>query len=73
MMILIGVLFAIFAVLALFWTAVAVIFKKEIDTVFHRDPAAVNYLEVLLTYSGLHAIIFYRIAHVLRKAGMPEK
>ncbi|MDD5428508.1 MAG: serine O-acetyltransferase [Candidatus Omnitrophica bacterium] len=49
----------------------AALFRKEIATVFDRDPAATNYLEVLLTYSGLHAIVFYRIAHILRKAGVP--
>lgn len=56
---------------AVFWAAIAILFRKEIDAVFHRDPAAVNFLEVLLTYSGLHAIIFYRITHALRKMGVP--
>ena len=56
---------------AAFWAVIAVLFRKEIDAVFHRDPAAVNFLEVLLTYSGLHAIIFYRITHALRKMGVP--
>ena len=26
---------------------------------------------LLLTYAGLHAIIFYRVAHALRKSGVP--
>ncbi len=39
--------------------------KADIAAVFERDPAANNLLEVLLTYSGLHSIIFYRIAHSL--------
>ncbi len=56
---------------ALFWSIIGILFRKEIDAVFHRDPAAVSYLEVLLTYSGLHAIICYRITHALRKAGVP--
>ncbi|MEE9500165.1 MAG: serine O-acetyltransferase EpsC [Candidatus Omnitrophota bacterium] len=30
-----------------------------------------NFLEVLLTYSGLSAIIFYRLAHKLRQIHMP--
>jgi len=41
----------------------ALVFRKEIKAVFERDPAATNYWEVLLTYSGLHAIISHRIAH----------
>ncbi|MDD5136413.1 MAG: serine O-acetyltransferase [Candidatus Omnitrophica bacterium] len=55
----------------LFWLIAAAIFRKEISSVFERDPAATNYLEVLLTYSGLHAIVFYRTAHVLLKMGIP--
>ena len=54
-----------------FWAAIAVLFRKEVQAIFQRDPAAVNIVEVLLTYSGLHAIIFYRIAHALRKLGIP--
>ncbi len=56
---------------ALFWVIVGIIFRKEILSVFDRDPAATNYLEVLLTYSGVHAIIFYRVAHFLRMAKVP--
>jgi serine O-acetyltransferase len=71
MSVFLGVLFAAFAAVAIFWAAVAVLFRKEIETVFSRDPAAVNFLEVLLTYSGLHAIIFYRVSHALLGSGVP--
>ena len=37
--------------------------KSDIETVKRRDPAARSTLEILLTYSGLHAIIMYRAAH----------
>lgn len=37
--------------------------RSDIKCVFDRDPAARNTFEVLTTYPGLHAIIFYRIAH----------
>ncbi len=37
--------------------------REDIDVVFEQDPAARTYLEVILTYSGLHAIIAHRIAH----------
>ncbi|MFH1898743.1 MAG: serine O-acetyltransferase [Candidatus Desantisbacteria bacterium] len=37
----------------------------DVKSVFERDPAARNILEVLLCYSGLHAIILHRIAHFL--------
>lgn len=41
--------------------------KEDIDTVFDQDPAARSYFEVILTYSGLHAIWAHRIAHALYK------
>lgn len=41
--------------------------KEDIKTVFDQDPAARSTLEVILTYSGLHAIWSHRIAHALYK------
>lgn len=41
--------------------------KEDIDTVFDQDPAARSAFEIILTYSGLHAIWGYRIAHVFYK------
>jgi len=37
--------------------------KEDITSVFERDPAARNALEVLFCYPGLHAVWFHRIAH----------
>ncbi len=39
--------------------------KEEIAVIRDRDPAARNDMEVLLLYSGLHAIIAYRISNKL--------
>ncbi|WP_083256053.1 serine O-acetyltransferase [Domibacillus iocasae] len=39
------------------------VLKQDIDTIFEQDPAARSYLEVILTYSGLHAIWSHRLAH----------
>lgn len=41
--------------------------KEDIDVVFEQDPAATSMLEVILTYSGLHAIWSHRIAHAFYK------
>lgn len=41
--------------------------KDDIDVVFEQDPAARSYLEVVLTYSGLHAIWAHRLAHFFFK------
>ena len=37
--------------------------KEDIRMVKEKDPAARTSLEVVLAYSGLHAVIFHRIAH----------
>ncbi|MFH1715147.1 MAG: serine O-acetyltransferase, partial [Elusimicrobiota bacterium] len=34
---------------------------EDIKNVFKKDPAAKNWLEVLLCYPGLHAIWMHRI------------
>jgi len=39
--------------------------NEDINSVFDRDPAARNVLEVLFCYPGLHAIWMHRIAHWL--------
>lgn len=44
--------------------------KEDIEVVFEQDPAARSYLEVILTYSGLHAVWAHRIAHALFKRKM---
>ncbi|MBU1864098.1 MAG: serine O-acetyltransferase [Candidatus Omnitrophica bacterium] len=47
---------------------------KDFKAVFDRDPAArsiLGWLEVLLTYSGFHAIVSHRICHVLFKMKIP--
>jgi serine O-acetyltransferase len=37
--------------------------KEDIKVVFEKDPAARSSLEVILTYSGLHAVWAHRLAH----------
>jgi serine O-acetyltransferase len=39
--------------------------------IFERDPAARNWLEVVLCYPGLQAILFHRFAHWLYRIGFP--
>ncbi len=40
-------------------------FYQEIRTAQKKDPAAKSFLEILLLYQGLHALISYRFAHLL--------
>jgi len=37
--------------------------REDINSVFDRDPAARNALEIILCYPGLHALWIYRVAH----------
>lgn len=39
--------------------------RKDIRAVMQRDPAARNVVEVVLLYSGFHAILLHRLAHRL--------
>lgn len=57
--------------LVLLGLAIRVAFAEEVRACFERDPAARNIPEVLLTYSGLHALIGYRIAHALERVRIP--
>ncbi len=42
--------------------------KEDINSIYERDPAARSRWEVLLCYSGLHAVIIHRLANKLWKA-----
>ena len=43
--------------------------RRDIRVIFERDPAAQSTLEVVLCYSGLHAIWAHRLAHALYLRG----
>ena len=44
--------------------------KEDIDSIRMRDPAAKSRAEVLLLYSGLHALLMYRLSHALNSRGL---
>jgi len=41
--------------------------RKDINAVMKNDPAARNKFEVWLTYSGVHALSWHRVAHFFNK------
>lgn len=41
--------------------------KEDVKVVFEQDPSARSYMEVILTYSGIHAIWAHRLAHFFFK------
>lgn len=45
--------------------------KGDIETIYEKDPAATNLLEILLCYPGLHALVAYRIANKLFRWKVP--
>lgn len=43
--------------------SVVALMREDIDTAMARDPAAHSRVEVLLTYPGVHAVWWHRLAH----------
>ena len=41
---------------------------EEIKSIFKRDPAARNTLEVILCYPGFQAVLIYRFSNIIWKA-----
>jgi len=58
-------------ILIIYVLSILLFFKGEIKAIKDRDPAAKSSLEIILLYSGLHAIVFYRIAHKLWEWKLP--
>ena len=69
---LIGQILILLIALLLVYLAVAgIFFRGEIKSALERDPAAKCAIEVMLSYSGFHAIIIHRILHALNGAKIP--
>ncbi|CAM2753717.1 serine O-acetyltransferase [Pseudoalteromonas distincta] len=45
-------------------------FREDLKSIFDRDPAARNVIEVLFSYPGIHAIAMHRISHALWRKGL---
>ena len=54
-----------------FWLGTLLFFRGEIQAIQERDPAARSALEIVALYSGLHALVFHRLAHPLWKLNVP--
>src|SRR3989338_4403656 len=50
---------------------VGVFFSQTIKETREKDPAAKSYLQIILLYSGLHALIAHRMAHALWQLKIP--
>lgn len=45
--------------------------KEQVKVAKEKDPAALSAFEIIITYSGVHAIISHRVAHWLYKNKFP--
>ncbi len=59
------VLLILLALILIKLSIIALFFYPDIRAAQKRDPAAKSFIEILLLYQGLHAMVAYRIAHFL--------
>ncbi len=45
--------------------------RRDIETIYARDPAAISTIEIFLAYPGFHARQFHRLAHTLHNWKVP--
>jgi serine O-acetyltransferase len=45
--------------------------QRDFNAALSMDPAATSRIEVILTYAGFHALLFYRFAHWLSRKRVP--
>ncbi|MFA6358324.1 MAG: serine O-acetyltransferase EpsC [Candidatus Omnitrophota bacterium] len=64
-MIIINILILLLVLFVIKFAFISIIFYTDIKAAQKRDPAAKSFIEVILLYPGLHALVYYRIAHVL--------
>jgi len=65
MIYLINILMILLVIVIIKLALIAVFFYADIRAAQKRDPAAKSFFEVILLYPGLHALVYYRIAHAL--------
>jgi serine O-acetyltransferase len=64
----VNILIFLFLLFILKLVILSIVFFGEIRAAQKRDPAAKGFLEVLLLYQGLHALIYHRLAHILYRS-----
>ena len=61
---LLKLLFILLGLIVLKFILIAIFFYGEIRCAQKKDPAATGFLEILLLYPGLHAIVAHSVAHI---------
>lgn len=63
MVYLISVVVIVAAIFAVKLAILSLLFYPDVRAAQKRDPAAKSFLEIILLYQGLHALIYYRFSH----------
>ena len=71
MIVFMQMIFILFFLAALYYFAARGFFADALKATMERDPAATSYAEIIFTYSGFHALMFYTITHALLKMHVP--
>lgn len=61
------ILLIVIALIIVKWVIISIFFYEDIKAAQKRDPAAKSFIEVLLLYQGLQALVAYRVAHFFYK------
>jgi len=64
---LLNIIYILAALALIKLTLISVFFYGDIRAAQKKDPAAKSFIEVLLLYQGLHALVAYRLGHALYK------
>lgn len=67
MTVFLAILFILIALAVLKLALIAIFFYGDIRAARERDPAAKSFVEILLLYQGLHALVSHRVAHFFYK------
>ncbi len=65
--IIINILIILVVIFAIKLALISIFFYSDIRAAQKRDPAAKSFLEVILLYPGLHALVYFRVAHAFYK------
>ncbi len=64
MALLINIILILVALFILKIVLISLFFQAEIKAAQRKDPAAKSFLEIVLFYQGLHALVAHRVAHL---------
>ncbi len=55
----------------IYYALVRKFMKSEINAAMERDPAATSQIEIIFTYAGVQALVFYKLAKALQEMSIP--